>query len=175
MSNPNPCPHRSSADAFAWCNLVGDFVGERNISGVHESLCRACQSKGAPDLTAPNPYLASVAYKAANAKAKQAKAAGDKPGWFHWAGLGHFFRAHLQRINRTPAKTEATAAERATPCEHLGRVVERRSCNCPRKHRYECGRFRDSVGDLPLLVSPAAECEGCKGYEPDVDAAGAGD
>jgi len=170
MADPaaHPCPHRTSAAKLARCNLVGDFVGDAGLCGVDYRLCEACLGKGTPDLAAPNGYLASVAYNATNANAKKAKAAGDRERWFHWSGLAHFFRAHLMRAPRTnPA--EASTAARPVRCEHLGDVVERQSCNCERKHRYKCNRFKDSLGDLPILVSPNNECERCQGYEPDLD------
>jgi hypothetical protein len=163
METAHPCPHRTSAHQIAQCRLVGDFVANIDLCGVHESLCAKCLEKGPPELAAPNPYLASIAYKAADAQARAAKAAADKPRWFHWAGLAHFFRAHLMRAPRPAA---AEAAERPKLCEHLGAVQERQSCNCPRKHRYKCERFTDAKGALPLLVSPANECERCQGYEP---------
>lgn len=56
-------------------------------------------------------------------------------------------------------------AKRPNRCEHLGAVpISRVSCDCPRKHTYECNRFSDS-GGMKLHVIPARQCETCNGYE----------
>jgi hypothetical protein len=65
-----------------------------------------------------------------------------------------------------PAKTPATNPhqfKRPTACEYLGKVVKRVSCNCPKKHAYECNRFKDDAGTR-LVVIPAAQCETCPAY-----------
>jgi hypothetical protein len=165
------CPHRTSGETFARCRLAASLVGNEGLCGVHESLCGACMKKGTPDLTSPNPYLASVAYKACDARAKAAANANDKAGWFHFVGLAHFFRDRLQRV--TPKErppTNEQPAERPRLCEYIGSVVARRPCNCPLKHVYECRRFKDSVGLVQLQVMPIDQCALCPAYvDPEAD------
>jgi hypothetical protein len=63
------------------------------------------------------------------------------------------------RDHEPPAPEAAPAAPaRALPCVHLGRVIDRKDCNCPLRHVYACARH----GTCTL-----AGCRACGDYEPD--------
>ena len=57
-----------------------------------------------------------------------------------------------------PSADLPRSPRRPLPCVHLGRLVERGHCLCPRLDKRQCDK-------LDLVVSQAGECEECPAYE----------
>lgn len=60
-------------------------------------------------------------------------------------------------------------AKRPLPCAHLGAVVARVRCNCPRKNVRQCKLGLTEKGHQPGTVTQAGACEVCPQYSPEED------
>lgn len=77
-----------------------------------------------------------------------------------WCGKPGCPTCRLATTN--PQYQKLWGPRRPVPCVHLGVLVERAPCVCPRKDTRRCDAGR---GD----VTQARECELCPGYEADCD------
>lgn len=161
------CKHRIEAGGvYGLCRVGEAELGTNRFSRCHEKLCARCTAAGeeTKNSAAPNTYLASVLVDAASVGMAQPQPFQSKDVLCIFTNRWKNF---LKRVQKSPSKdaTIKPKYRRPNACEHRAAVpLERKSCNCPMLHVYECGKFKDESGAL-LQIIPARQCELCPGYE----------
>lgn len=161
------CKHRIDTDnAYGLCTVGSAELGTHTFSRCHQRLCAACTKSGeeTKNVTAPNMYLASVLVDAANTGLAQSTPFQSKDILRSFADRWKGFLKVITKAGKD-ANTIKSKYKRPNRCEHRGALpVERRSCQCPMLHVYECGKYADASGNQ-LQIIPARQCELCPGYE----------